>query len=328
MLANMIPRNQIQSNHGFGGQAKNNDTLAPQILIACWLVEGLSAIFLVLRIFCKLIRSRRLWYDDYILIAAWLFQTGNVVLVTVNVTLGEGQHVYNVDPAHLPTLGLNGNISGTLSILAACLSKTSFGVTLLRLTQTRPFVRISVWFLIISMNVALGLSAVFIWAQCNPPAKNWNPDIEGTCWPPTFTSKYGIFSGSYSAFADFALSIIPWPMIWKLHMLTKEKIGVGIAVSMGVLSGIAAIAKTVQLRFLSSGDFTYYESEVVIWGTVETGVAIIAASIPFLRVLIVEAKSSLTRNQRELTPEKYYPARDHPAGSRKFVPTSDNVEIE
>ena len=74
-----------------------------------------------------------------------------------------GQHLSNLDPSVLPALVRNGNVSGTLSITAAALSKTSFGITLLRLT-TR-YTKWFVWFLLATMNVALGLSAVFIWAD-------------------------------------------------------------------------------------------------------------------------------------------------------------------
>jgi hypothetical protein len=34
---------------------------------------------------------------------------------------------------------------------------------------------------------------------------------------------------------DLALAIIPWKIIMGLHMQTKEKIGVALAMSMGVL---------------------------------------------------------------------------------------------
>jgi hypothetical protein len=39
----------------------------------------------------------------------------------------------------------------------------------------------------------------------------------------------------YSAFADFALSFLPWPLLWSLQRQMREKIGVAVAMSMGVL---------------------------------------------------------------------------------------------
>jgi hypothetical protein len=53
-------------------QPVDHDSYGPRILAACWLVEILSGIIIGLRVYCKLKRSRALWYDDYILIAAWV----------------------------------------------------------------------------------------------------------------------------------------------------------------------------------------------------------------------------------------------------------------
>jgi len=37
-----------------------------------WMFVTVSAIIMALRIYCKLIGSRRLWWDDYVLIASWV----------------------------------------------------------------------------------------------------------------------------------------------------------------------------------------------------------------------------------------------------------------
>ncbi|KAK0705679.1 hypothetical protein B0H67DRAFT_687801 [Lasiosphaeris hirsuta] len=288
----LLPRNQSLDSPTEHSQPVGQDAYGTRILAACWIVEMLSGIIISLRVYCKRKRSRKLWYDDHILIAAWLIQTINVILITVNVSLGDGRHAYSLDPAVLHILGLNGNVSGTLSIMAAFLSKTSFGLTLLRLTNgaTKWFI----CFLLVTMNIALGMSAIFIWAQCTPSAKSWHSEMEGTCWDPNVITKYGLFSGVYSAFVDFALSFLPWPLIWNLQMQSREKIGVAVAMSMGVFAGLGAIAKVLQLHNLSSPDFTYYESEIIIWGTVETAVTIMAASVPFLRLLVIEARPALS----------------------------------
>ena len=39
----------------------------------------------------------------------------------------------------------------------------------------------------------------------------------------------------YSAVVDFVLAFLPWPLIWGLRMRRREKIGVAVAMSMGVL---------------------------------------------------------------------------------------------
>jgi hypothetical protein len=103
------------------------------------------------------------------------------------------------------------------------------------------------------MNVAMGLSALFIWIQCTPIEKAWNPRIAGTCFPPGKIVDYLMFSGGtrdaqlpthgakltwslgYSAAMDIILALLPWKLVWPLNMRRKEKIGVIVAMSMGIL---------------------------------------------------------------------------------------------
>lgn len=40
--------------------------------ISVWMLTALSALFLSLRIGCKLMRNRGLWWDDHILIISWV----------------------------------------------------------------------------------------------------------------------------------------------------------------------------------------------------------------------------------------------------------------
>jgi hypothetical protein len=44
----------------------------PQLHIVDWVLVGVSLVFLVLRVYCKIWRHRGLWWDDHILIAAWV----------------------------------------------------------------------------------------------------------------------------------------------------------------------------------------------------------------------------------------------------------------
>jgi hypothetical protein len=55
----------------FGGRARSDD-LGPTTRISLWLLVGAALVFLVLRVYCKIVRHRRLHADDNFLIAAWV----------------------------------------------------------------------------------------------------------------------------------------------------------------------------------------------------------------------------------------------------------------
>ncbi|KAM5357914.1 hypothetical protein ACJZ2D_015788 [Fusarium nematophilum] len=115
---------------------------------------------------------------------------------------------------------------------------------------------------------------------------------------------------AYSAAADFALAFLPWRIIWNLQMRTKEKIGVGIAMSMGIFAGVASIIKAYELHNLFSGSL-YDNISPIYWGTVEAAATIVASSIPVLRVLVQQVISSA---------RQYYLA-DEATYSRGKLPT-------
>lgn len=49
-----------------------HDDYGPALNYGVWLLTGLAAVFLGLRVFCKYLRRRGLWWDDYVLMASWV----------------------------------------------------------------------------------------------------------------------------------------------------------------------------------------------------------------------------------------------------------------
>ncbi|KAK3381200.1 hypothetical protein B0H63DRAFT_396245 [Podospora didyma] len=266
-----------------------NDNLGEKIDIIVWTLVALSGVILGLRIWCKCAKQRGLWWDDNILIVAWLFLIASAVIGSVNRSLGFGRHVFAVNPANFPAIGLNGNLAATFSIFAAVWSKTSFALTMLRLVQG-PVTKSFVWFVIITMNLAMYITIAFTWTRCTPPDKLQQ------CIDSNVYVSYSIFSGSYSAAMDFILAFLPWPLVWGLQMRKQEKLGVALAMSLGVFAGITAIMKCIAIPTLAHGDFTYDGAELVIWGDAEVATTIMATSIPVLRVLFIDAKTSAERH--------------------------------
>ncbi|KAK1832265.1 hypothetical protein QBC39DRAFT_433348 [Podospora conica] len=271
-----------------------HDDAGPRLVTAIWIMIAVSASFLGLRVYSKYLRHHNLWWDDWVLVGAWLCITAESGLLTYATTLGYGRHIYDL-PFNLGVINktiLTINIAGTLSLTAATWSKTSFGLTLLRLTE--GWMRVLIWFIIVTINVAMGLSALFAWVRCTPVRKSWSPFDAGTCWEASVIVNYNIFSAAYSAAMDLALALLPWKLIWGLQMKKKEKIGVAVAMSCGVFAAITAIVKTTKIPKMLSMD-TYDGIDLFIWGNAESCVTIIAASIPILRVFVRDATTTARR---------------------------------
>ncbi|KAI1475589.1 hypothetical protein F4774DRAFT_421468 [Daldinia eschscholtzii] len=253
----------------------------PHMNFAIWIFAALATIFLGLRVACKCKWNTYLWYDDWFLVASWVLLIVSCIMVSANVAVGFGKHDRDIDPGELDGLGMRSLVVGSLCTLSAAWSKTSFAVSLLRIAT--PRLCILIWFLIISMNIFMHFSIALSWVSCQPVAKWWDSSLEGECWPPEIVLPIGIFFSAYSGFMDFVLALLPWVIIRRLQMSLKEKVGIAVAMSMGVFAGATAIVKSASLPVVNDDDFNYLGIELVTRSVAEIATTIIAASIPVLR---------------------------------------------
>ncbi|KAH6854779.1 hypothetical protein B0I37DRAFT_39548 [Chaetomium sp. MPI-CAGE-AT-0009] len=290
------------------------------IVAGLWVMTTLAAIFLGLRLYSKLSRGRRFWWDDGLIVVAWVMILVSCSASTANTRLGFGLPFHEVPIENLTSLGIYSTISGFTSVIAVACSKTSFGLTLLRLTD--GWMKWYIIGLLVLLNVTHYTSSVFFWVSCNPPAKTWDRTIPGECWPISVTVNTSMFFGSCSALCDFSLALLPWRFLLKYDMYNREKIGVAIAMSMGVFAGISSIVKMTTIPgVFYSGDFSYNSLPLVLWGFAESALTIMAASIPMMRHLFISFRRD---NARGIPTIATTTATSTTIGAARGAPTSTN----
>lgn len=158
-----------------------------------------------------------------------------------------------VDLRNLDILMLYGAAELTIYTIAIALSKISFGITLLRLTD--GWSRLFVYFAISTLAIFAIPATIIPWVQCRPLAKTFVDFIPGECINKNPSVVYGRFQAGkqttpdtvyldisrltwdavWSASMDVCLALMPWKILWGLQMRTAEKLGVCVAMSLGVL---------------------------------------------------------------------------------------------
>ncbi len=119
-------------------------------------------------------------------------------MLTEATKYGLGLHYEDMDYTKMGTIAWISYAAGFCTILGTTWSKTSFAITLLRLSSSK-WMKWLVWFIIISVNIVLGFSAAVMWIQCWRVAKLWTFDMEGTCWPHNVVENYQKFAtGAYT----------------------------------------------------------------------------------------------------------------------------------
>lgn len=164
---------------------------------------------------------------------------------TIDATSNSG----TVDFDHLDRIALYGATGLTISTLAIILSKISFGVTLTRLTDGWP--RQYVYFTMVTLAIFSIPTATLPWVLCKPLSKTFVDILPGTCIDKGPSVRYARFQASkttilslvrrvltnpvWAALMDISLALLPWKILWGLSMRMTEKLGVCLAMSLGLL---------------------------------------------------------------------------------------------
>lgn len=206
-----------------------------EINVVVWVMTFVATCLLAMRLYIKFRGQKGLWWDDHALILSWVMLLAYAGTTTFCVHVGLGSHGGSSN-IQVSALQLGVVISTVFSTLGAAWSKTSFAVTLLRITRDGDrSIYWAIWCVIITMNVVLAFNAIigFIW--CDPPQAAWSLHVDAKCWDRAVVVRYTVFGAAYSAAMDFLLAMVPWFVIMKLSIKRKEKLGVAFCMSLGIL---------------------------------------------------------------------------------------------
>ncbi|KAK3686623.1 hypothetical protein LTR37_019645 [Vermiconidia calcicola] len=269
-----------------------NADRGPLVLYVVWILTGLSTLVVAARLYTKIRKTHRLYYDDGIMTIALILGLAHAATTTWAVSCGFGHHYMSLnalDRKHSLKAGIITMAWGILSPMAA---RIGFCVTMLFLTATDP--RVKKWpiWVFITLQALFNIASVIaFYAQCGTHLSvYWTPSealtLQKYCWDPTIQTKLGYFVGAFNCLTDAFLTILPAVLIEHTRLSLKKKLGLAFLLCLSVVALVASIVKTYEAVALSSLiDYTYDLAPYAIWMSVELNVVIIVSSIPFLRPL-------------------------------------------
>ncbi|KAK6821221.1 hypothetical protein PG987_015621 [Apiospora arundinis] len=252
-------------------------------MIVCGVI---TLLFMGARFAAKKMVNSKLAMDDYVLAASWVIFAVFVVLSIYTTTLGLGQHLdASFDMTKLPKLLFWLPVGQFFAVWAVAVSKSSFIITLLRLVETK-WQKAALWFMLVTILLSMGSISIVQFYQCATPEQKG-------CVPSDSVIGLGVYAAGYFAVMDLVLTAFPSVVIWGLQMKIRDKIGIILSMSLGLVAGVVGLYKTSTIPYISrSADFSFGTSIVLIWLVAEVSATIIAASIPFYRPYFRRNKSS------------------------------------
>lgn len=117
--------------------------------------------------------------------------------------------------------------------IATCACKLAISYLYLDLFRIHAQLKRWVYLLMFLIACYAPIFIVFFMTQCKPVWAAWDPVLSQTNCRPEGTNE--IASVTTNLVLDLAVVLMPTPVIWKLHMSTRKKVGVSSMFSLGLL---------------------------------------------------------------------------------------------
>ena len=95
-------------------------------------------------------------------------------------------------------------------------------------------------------------------------------------------TAFNTFTNGWQTFSDFAFSLIPMRVVWKLRMPLFRRIALTTALGLTLVTGAAALVKAVMTASIDLSDITGTLGVVLTWFGTEAMLIIVCGSVPSL----------------------------------------------
>ncbi|EME44709.1 hypothetical protein DOTSEDRAFT_72240 [Dothistroma septosporum NZE10] len=264
-----------------------------ELNVGIWTLYAGATGLLAARFWSKTSRRHRIWWDDYILLFAWVILTITDVIISVEYASG---YVSPRWDARMEILVL---ITSCGTLIGQAVTKTAFAVTLLKLT--RGFSRWKIchgilWFAIVTMCGYNLAKCIVEWGKvCGSESYQVSYRID-FCLSEHSQNKFKEGGNYYNVIMDVLFAAFPWVLTYGLEMQRKEKVALCLTMSLGLVVAIESAVRTGwQFGGFKKYDEWYFwrNAMATIWYSSEVTGTIIVQSLPVLRPLVQDLHTSL-----------------------------------
>ncbi|TDZ31047.1 Satratoxin biosynthesis SC1 cluster protein 4 [Colletotrichum spinosum] len=257
---------------------------APMALAVLWALTALTLCFVVLRLWTRLGVLSAYGIDDHFFNFAFVLFLAYDVMLTVAAFYGFGRDIGELQtPYDVSHAILYEAIGVTILVVGTVVSKTSLALFLLRLVTSRLH-QVVILVPVVVLGLFVVVSLLVFWLSCTPVEYLWNRFIpDGTCR--IDPGPISTAAGSWSVVVDFWYAVTPWALLWNVQMPKREKLLINVSMSLGVIAGACGIQRAVELKNLSSPNFTKDTVGLIVWHAAELAVTMVCIGIPVCRPL-------------------------------------------
>ncbi|CAO1596775.1 hypothetical protein XANCAGTX0491_000606 [Xanthoria calcicola] len=247
-----------------------------------------------MRIYSTLKITRSDWYDDVATVLASVFSLTYVGLV-IHIR-DRSRHGWDLPVTAITTGFMKTTLAGAIaSASGIALSKVSILLLLYRLFHPNKTLRYLVFVCLLWAILVSCTSIVVSLALCVPrPGESFDSlQVPLRC---SHQSIWAVIQGSLNVILDILILCIPIPIVCKLKLETRKKVGVLAIFTTGFIACLASVLTLIfKVKLMTSPDVVWNSFRVHILNLVELNAAIMVACMPacasFFRFLSNESES-------------------------------------
>ncbi|KAF4628469.1 hypothetical protein G7Y89_g9682 [Cudoniella acicularis] len=210
---------------------------------------ALTIPFILLRIYSRMVVTRKYGWDDYTFIIASLFYASQLDYVFVQI-----------------------------------LSKVSILLFFLQIFLTQKWIRLGSYLTLTFLGFKGVIFLFIVIFQCTPIVSTWDRSVPGHC---VNTKVLTYLAGGLSIIEDFVTLSLPIPCISALNIGKGKKATTIMMFTIGSLACILSIVRfRFLIGFGAHVDTTWENVDAFAWSVIENSFALICACLPALRPII------------------------------------------
>ncbi|KAI1067930.1 hypothetical protein LB506_013014 [Fusarium annulatum] len=270
--------------------AKAGESRSGVVIGVSTFLMALSAVMVGLRLWCR--RERQmLGLDDVTTVVALACILGCGSSIVAMTNYGLGRHVYTLFPQQIALYLRCFWISIVFYTYALFAIKLTFLIHYYRImsVSNMRWLYLGALGFIILWGTYQGIGVFFF---CIPIQSFWDSGVKGRCLlaQPTMW----LISGIVHIVTDFAIIVMPLPIVWKLQLPRYQKIYLTGIFGLGTLTLAIAILRVQWLDPLA--DITWWNVTAALWSMAEIVSGITCACLPTFKPLLAGIRNWLPRS--------------------------------
>ncbi|KAK3402655.1 hypothetical protein B0T20DRAFT_4571 [Sordaria brevicollis] len=263
---------------------------AVAVVVVDIIFTTLAFITVCFRLFTRTVLVKNVGSDDYYIAGSMAASIAYLTVIMIQIKAGLGRHLKSLDEV----VGFLYALWATIWIysLALMFVKMSITVQCYRVFRTPSMQKFfKIYFVLV---VIYGLWTVFGTFFTCWPINLWWEAVRGPQAPRGMCMDKNIITfvnAGINILSDLVLAIVPIPLLWKLQIPRRQKIVLTSLFGLGTFASVMSIVRLFSLKQIASApdvEQSVMGVSIAIWSCIEVNIAIMCASAPALKPLIIK----------------------------------------